>query len=74
MISANCLKVCIYALIFFCIRPNAVAVFAVLENEIDGQAFSELSEDGICRMTQKLGVVKKIYRLKLVYMPVVCLL
>ena len=36
------------------------------ENEIDGQAFSELSEDDVRRMTPKLGIVKKICRLKLV--------
>ena len=27
------------------------------ENEIDGQAFSELSEDDVRRMTPKLGIV-----------------
>ena len=36
------------------------------ENEIDGQAFCELSEDDVRLMTPKLGVVKKIYRLKTV--------
>ena len=36
------------------------------ENEIDGQAFSELTEDDVRRMTEKLGIVKKICRLKVV--------
>ena len=31
----------------------------------NGQAFSELSEDDVRRMTPKLGIVKKICRLKL---------
>ena len=31
----------------------------ILKNEIDGQAFSELTEDDIRTMTKKLGVVKK---------------
>ena len=52
--------------------PTTVAVFAVLENEIDGQAFSELSEDDIRTMTQKLGIVKKIYHLKLVLQCLLC--
>ena len=44
----------------------SVLIVNATENEIDGQAFSELSEDDVRRMTQKLGIVKRICRLKLV--------
>lgn len=33
------------------------------ENEIDDQAFTELTEDDVRMMTDKLGVMKKIHRL-----------
>ena len=42
------------------------------ENEIDGQAFCELSEDDIRLMTPKLGVVKKIHSLKTVMWRLCC--
>lgn len=39
-----------------------------IENEVDGQAFLELSENDVKTLTPKLGVVKKVLRLKVVYM------
>ena len=37
-----------------------------LANEIDGQAFVDLSKNDVKTMTSKLGLVKKIMRLKMV--------
>lgn len=42
------------------------AMMFFLANEIDGQAFVDLSESDVKTMTSKLGLVKKIMRLKVV--------
>ena len=36
----------------------------ILDNEIDGMAFLELSEDDVKRLVSKVGVVKHILRLQ----------
>ena len=39
-------------------------VFIVIEHEVDGEAFMELTEDDISKVVKKIGVVKKIIRLR----------
>jgi len=66
------LKVYRYVCIADHVLPCRVSL-SITENEIDGQAFLDLSEDDVKSLTSKLGVVKKICRLKAVRFCVSCL-
>ena len=46
-----------------CLKLKVVHYYTT-ENEIDGSAFLELSEDDVRTLVPKLGVVKKICRLQ----------
>ena len=41
-----------------------ILIIACADNEIDGQAFLDLTESHMKFLTPKLGVVKKLFRLK----------
>ena len=55
--NANNMQSTMFSTYTVCMTPHA-------DNEIDGDAFLELSEDDIRTLVPKLGMVKKICRLQ----------